>query len=204
MTAIAILLLAAGASRRMQGRDKLMEMVPTPDGPLPLIRARCDVAQATGLATYVTLPAPDHPRAAVLDTSVTPIPVPAAAEGMAASIRAGIREIGTDIDGVMIVPADMPDLTTADLSTMAAAFCAAPDHIHRATSADGTMGHPVVFPSRCFNALLHIQGDAGARSVLRGEEILPHPLPGTHALTDLDTPEAWASWRAAQNQTDAP
>jgi hypothetical protein len=25
-------------------------------------------------------------------------------------------------------------------------------------------------------------------------------LPGTHATTDLDTPEAWAQWRAARRR----
>ena len=35
----------------------------------------------------------------------------------------------------------------------------------------------------------------GAREVLRGAEVKLVPLPGRHALVDLDTPEDWAEWR---------
>mgnify|MGYP006184317219 CR=1 FL=1 len=42
--------------------------------------------------------------------------------------------------------------------------------------------------------------DEGARSVLvrHRARLRLVPLPGHHATTDLDTPEDWAAWRAAQ------
>jgi CTP:molybdopterin cytidylyltransferase MocA len=59
-------------------------------------------------------------------------------------------------------------------------------------------GHPVLFPARLRPALLRLKGDQGARDILRTEadQILPLPLPGSRAVTDLDTPEDWAAWRA--------
>ncbi|WP_424977356.1 nucleotidyltransferase family protein [Leisingera sp. S232] len=190
MTGIAILLLAAGASSRMQGRDKLMEQV---DGQ-PLLALMCRRAALTGLPVYVTLPRSPHPRTAAAGGAIQ-VPVPDAAEGMAASIRRGCSALPSDIKGVMILPSDMPEITTQDMLQLASHFQGPTPPVLRAAAADGTPGHPVLFPSRCFAALKALQGDQGARSVLKAETVQPVPLPDRRAVTDLDTPEAWADWR---------
>jgi CTP:molybdopterin cytidylyltransferase MocA len=100
----------------------------------------------------------------------------------------------------MVALADMPDIGPPDLAALIADFLACPNRILRATAADGTPGHPVIFPRRLFPDLARISGDIGARSVLAGEAARLHALPGTRALTDLDTPEAWADWRAARGK----
>lgn len=191
MDPIAILILAAGASSRMRGRDKLCEEV----AGRPLLSRVVTRAMATGLATLVTLPGRDHPRTALIGAA-QPVHVHDAQEGMGASIRAGVAALPPGTRAVMILPADMPEITSADIAALREAFRAAPDHIHRANATDGTPGHPVVFPARLFPALMALQGDAGAREVLRGETVHLVPLPGRHALTDLDTPEDFAAWRA--------
>lgn len=190
MTVIAILLLAAGASSRMQGRDKLMEDV---DGQ-PLLSQVCRRAALTGLPVFVTVPGTAHPRAAAIGTA-TPVPVPDADEGMAASIRRGVAALPEGCGGVMILPADMPEVETQDMLHLAAHFHGAESPIVRASAEDGTPGHPVLFPSRCFAALQALSGDQGARSLLKQETVQMVALPGRHALTDLDTPEDWAAWR---------
>lgn len=190
MTAIAILLLAAGASSRMQGRDKLMEEV---DGE-PLLSLMCRRAGQTGLPVFVTVPNPDHPRTTAACNAI-PVPVPDAAEGMAASIRRGTAVLPAEADAVMILPADMPEITAQDMLHLAAHFRGPDSPILRAASQDGTPGHPVLFPRRCFAALKSLRGDQGARGILKAETVQPVPLPGRHALTDLDTPEDWAAWR---------
>ncbi|MBY6138140.1 nucleotidyltransferase family protein [Leisingera daeponensis] len=190
MTAIAILLLAAGASSRMQGRDKLLEDV---DG-LPLLSLMCRRAALTGLPVYITLPGLSHPRATATGDAIQ-VPVPDAAEGMAASIRRGTAALPEGTEAVMILPADMPEITAQDMLQLAAQFHGPDSPILRATAVDGTPGHPVLFPQRCFAALKSLGGDQGARSILTAETVRTVPLPGRHALTDLDTPEDWAAWR---------
>ena len=98
----------------------------------------------------------------------------------------------------MILPADMPELETSDLAAVIADFAVAPDAIHRGADADGTPGHPVIIPQRLFPALEGLRGDEGARSVLKREDVRLTALPGRRALTDLDTPEDWAAWRAGR------
>ena len=193
MSNIAILLLAAGASSRMKGRDKLMERVHG----MPLLNLICRRAAQTGLPCYVTVPTLDHPRVSATGTARV-VPVPDASEGMSASIRAGVRALEENIEAVMILPCDMPELQTEDFLSLANRFRGAASPVLRATASDGTPGHPVLFPRRCFTALSHITGDQGARGVLRNENLQLVALPELRAVTDLDTPEAWAQWRARQ------
>ncbi|MGH1454788.1 MAG: nucleotidyltransferase family protein [Paracoccaceae bacterium] len=197
---LVILLLAAGSSSRMRGRDKLMEVV---EGQ-PLIRRALERALGTGLPVMVTLPAPDHPRARAVGNDLADLVyVPDAAEGMSASIRRGIEALPPDTGGVMILPADLPDLNSKDLLRMASTWVKSPDMILRATSANGDPGHPVIFPYGYFGDLAAVTGDRGARMVLsdHARRVRHLPLAGNRATTDLDTPEAWAAWRTAQ---DAP
>ncbi len=94
----------------------------------------------------------------------------------------------------MIMLADMPEIETKDIKAIMVA--AADGKTVQAVDQDGRFGHPVVFPARLFPALLHLEGDVGAREVLQGEDITALPLPGYRATTDLDTPEDWGAWRA--------
>lgn len=180
----------------MRGADKLLELI---DG-IPQITRITQAALATGCPTLVVLP-PDHPMRAkaIADLNVTKITIENAVEGMAASIREGVARAGNS-PGLMILPADMPDLETADLQAMVAAFAADPHSILRGAAQDGNPGHPIVFPREFFPDLAKITGDEGARAVLKlhVERLGAVPLPGNRAVTDLDTPEEWAAWRSAR------
>ena len=191
---IAVLVLAAGASRRMRGRDKLLEDV---DGE-PLLRRQLRRAMEAGIGpVLVTIPSLDHPRIPALDgLHVRPVPVRDWDEGMGASIRTGVAALPPDLRGVMILPADMPDLTPEDLRSVAGHLTGDPTPILRGASGE-TPGHPVLFPADLFPALETLGGDRGAAPVIAANisRLTLVPLPGAHSLTDLDAPEAWAEWR---------
>lgn len=197
MTKIAIVIPAAGSSSRMRGADKLLE----PAAGVPLLRRVASRARAQCDLVIVTLPAIACPRAdALRGLDLSLIAVPDAAEGMAASLRRASAEMPPDVQGMLILPADMPDITGDDLQTVIGAFGdAGGQQIVQATGDDGTPGHPVIFPSDLFAEFSALAGDAGARSILQAnrDRLIRVALPGAHALTDLDTPEAWATWRSA-------
>ena len=193
MTPLTILIPAAGASSRMRGGDKLLE----PVNSQPMLRRQTMMARIACPSVIVTLRPGDAARHDLLNgLDVTVLTVTDAASGMSASIRAGAMAAGTN--ALMILPADMPDLTSDDLLLMIATFDQCPDHILRATAHDGTPGHPVIFPPDCLGQLTQLTGDEGARSLLqtRKARVRLIVLPDQHALTDLDTPEDWANWRA--------
>ncbi len=190
---LSILILAAGSSARMRGKDKLLELI---DG-VPQIARIARAALATGSPTYIALP-PDRPlrSRAIADLPVMQVIVPDAAQGMGASLRhaAGLVPGGA----MMILLADLVDLTQDDLHTMIAVQRTAPDALLRGAAVDGTPGHPAIIPADLRPALLSLRGDAGARALFHGHQgrLRLITLPGTHATTDLDTPEDWATWRA--------
>ncbi|MEF3047357.1 nucleotidyltransferase family protein [Pseudotabrizicola sp. L79] len=191
--ALQILVLAAGSSSRMAPRDKLLETV---DG-RPLLERITRFAVETGALVTVVLP-PDRPlrRAALSRMPVRKVIAQTAAEGMAESLKAGLAEMPTG-GGVMLLLADMPELTSEDLKTMIDAARANPDAILRATSDQGQPGHPVIFPASLRDSLMQITGDQGARDLISAHQdrLILVPLPAQHAVTDLDTPEAWSQWR---------
>jgi molybdenum cofactor cytidylyltransferase len=194
-----ILILAAGASSRMRGADKLVE----PLGDQPLLRRVAETAIATGAPVLVTLP-PDRPaRHAALDgLTLTRIEVPDAAQGMSRSLVRGVATLTSagPEDGVMILPGDMPGFTTAALSDLIDHFRAEPQLIWRGGGPGGQGGHPAIFPRALWQQLQGVSGDEGGRTVLQSHRDLVRllPLPGQMALLDLDTPEDWVAFRADQ------
>jgi CTP:molybdopterin cytidylyltransferase MocA len=191
-----ILILAAGSASRMRGGDKLLEQV---DGQPQLARI-LQAALQTGLPVTVALP-PDRPDRAVVIAGLPArqITVPDPAQGMAASLTAGLASLPATA-GVMLLLADLPEITTADLITLRDAWAQEPEAILRGAAADGTPGHPVCFPPDLREDLMTLKGDEGARAVLvrHRARLRLIPLPDRHATTDLDTPEDWATWRAAR------
>ena len=183
----AILVLAAGAGRRMRGGDKLLETI---DG-TPLILRAARAACAASSEVIVALP-PRSPRRAWLGDVPARI-VEVAAREMSASIRAGV--VACQGDALMIHLADMPEIGADDLELLARTWASTHAPILRATAEDGTPGQPVIFARPLFPELAALRGDAGARPVLQSHPVAHIALPGQRATTDLDTPEAWRAWR---------
>lgn len=199
---IPTLLLAAGQSRRMGGRDKLLEQV---DG-VPLVLRQARMVANLRAPAFVTLPAPDHPRAHLLRQDGPPelelVWVPDAVEGLSRSLRAGLAALPDTATDVLILLADLPEIEESDLRALLNARRARPDaDVWRAVTEDGAPGHPLILSSRLFPDLAALEGDSGAGGVIRAahkaDRVEPVPLPGQRALTDLDTPADWAAWRAA-------
>jgi len=99
---------------------------------------------------------------------------------------------------VLLVLADMPEITARDIYLMVSLHGQAPKAIVRAATRDGRPGHPVLFPADLLSDLAQLSGDEGARTVLRREAGRVHllPLADDRAAVDLDTPDDWAAWRA--------
>lgn len=196
MTQIALVIPAAGASRRMGDRDKLLEPV---DG-MPLLKRVAARAIAIADTVIVTLPDPTSPRCEALEgLPIKQVMVPDAEDGMSASLRRAAKAVPAEAQGVMVLPADMPDLTKDDLRKVARAFeDASGAFLVQATGADGTPGHPAIFPSDLMPDFQNLTGDEGARTILQANRhrLIRIALPGENALTDLDTPDAWTLWRA--------
>ena len=116
---VAALVLAAGAARRMRGRDKLLEVV---DG-RPLLRAVAEAALTSRAASVLVVLPPDLPARtdALAGLAVDIVEAPDWAEGMAASIRAGLAA-AEGSDAVVLLLADMPAIGRTEIDRLIAAF----------------------------------------------------------------------------------
>lgn len=187
-----ILIPAAGASSRMLGRDKLMEMV---DG-VPLLRLIAMRAVDTGFSITIAL-SPDRPerRAALLDLPVTLLDVPDWADGMSATLKRGVQNLSGD---VMIVLADMPNITTKMMVALADGRNAhAQALIWRCVTDDGAAGHPILFDQSLIPEFANLSGDQGAAPIVKRHQdrVAMIKLGGSDARLDLDTPEDWEQFR---------
>lgn len=192
---LAIVILAAGASSRMRGRDKLFESV----GGTPILTRLVHFAQDCG-DVYVTLPHPDHPRHNLLtDTRALHIYVPDAADGMSASIKRACSAVSkTSATGMMILTGDLPDLTEAHFAHICAEWAKDQTRYVQAKDRDGKPGHPVIIPKSGWADIETLQGDIGLRNILREKRIEYVSFQDYGPTLDLDTPEAWDAWRAAR------
>lgn len=194
MAIIPILILAAGRSRRMRGRDKLLEDV---DG-LPLLHRQIAMAQATGQPVFVAVPPDAIARRAIIDESkATALIVADADEGLSASLRSGVAQL-PDAPAFLVMLGDLVALETADLVAVLDARNAAPDAlIWRGTTADGKPGHPILFDTSLRPDFAGLAGDKGADALVKEHSGATHlvALPDARARFDLDTPEDWDAWR---------
>ena len=193
---IPILILAAGQSSRMRGRDKLLEDVAGE----PLIRRQTRNALALGGEVFVALGPDQHEREhALAGLDVHILRVPDATEGMSGTLRGAVAQLPRQT-AFMAVLADLVALETDDLKKVAAAHLDSPDHlIWRGATEDGKAGHPIIFADALRPAFAHLSGDGGAQSIVsqHQDRTCLVRLPGNRARLDLDTPEEWAAWRAA-------
>lgn len=191
MADVPILILAAGASSRMRGADKLLEAV---DGQ-PLLRRQARMALEVSRDVRVALPAAPHPRDAVLsDVPVQVIRVEDAAEGMGASLRTAFA--GVTAPRALLLLADLPELDAADLRVVLAAPLDAPNaRIWRGATQDGHGGHPMLIDRTVYTDFEALTGDDGGRGIVQKHGAHLVPLQGSRARLDLDTPEDWAAWR---------
>lgn len=164
------LLLAAGAGRRM-GLPKAL--VRGEDGEPWLSRAVA-VLRAAGCdeVTVVLGARAEEARELLGGQDVTVVVADDWAEGMGASLRAGLTHvIGTDARSVLVHLVDLPDVTTEVARRVAAAGGGA-DALARATY-DGRPGHPVLLGREHWPGVLATAvGDRGARDYLARHRVL--------------------------------
>lgn len=185
---VAILIPAAGASSRMRGQDKLMMQI---DGK-PLLRHVAERACAVSQRVIVTLPPNSDRREALTELDLTIVDVEAPQLGMSQSLKCGAAQVDPH-EALMVLPADMPELMEADLMRVISAYERNP-RIVRGSTGDGIAGHPVIFPPEYAQQFQSLTGDEGARPLIKGKAVDLIELPDNHALTDLDTREAWTAW----------
>lgn len=111
------------------------------------------------------------------------------ADGQAASLRCGIEAVA-GADAAVLTLGDMPRITPQVIELFADI-----GREHGATARaravyDGAPGHPVVLGSAYFDRLAALEGDAGARQVMKEIGVYLIECGHLSSNADVDTPEA--------------
>lgn len=117
--------------------------------------------------------------------------------GMGGSIAAGATMIEPASNGLMILLCDQWRLQADDLEILADAWHTDPGRIV-VSEADGQQMPPVIFPSSFFDQLRDLQGQQGARKLIKKHRELTLSLPVDNARFDLDTLAQLESWGQSQ------
>lgn len=187
--AFPVLVLAAGASRRMR---KAKALLPLNGGTLmdhaigqarligapvtvvtgawyPLVRFRCRIQPSAWVR------APDW------------------RDGMSASLKAGVASLGVYAKGVFIILLDQPMIKQEALAQLREAARSNPSQ-PVAADMNGKPGAPAYIPRRLWPQIMTLEGDRGAATILARNNATRITMTG--AGSDVDTPGDWRRIRS--------
>ena len=182
---LGVVLLAAGKSERFGGNKLLASF-----GGKPLILRALEATCVLSADKTCIVTGSAEIAALAQAQGFEAIMNPDAYLGQSHSIHLGIAEM-QDMDAVLLMVCDQPQLTGASLARLAESFCASQKGI--ACLKDEThMGNPAIFSSGYFPELMALAGDRGAKGILKAhpDDLLVVSCVSAHELADADTPQA--------------
>jgi len=184
MNPVAIVILAAGESRRFGGIKQLADI----EGK-PLLQQVIDQClQVSETDIYLVLGANSEQIQAGLSLDgVRLINNDDWQQGISSSIRAAVNRLAAEYPAILLIAGDQPRIIAAELVGLIETWRSDPGLICAAYY-DETLGIPAIFPGGYYSELLKLQGDRGAKSLLMNQPgLLVHPLES--AKFDIDTPD---------------
>jgi molybdenum cofactor cytidylyltransferase len=193
---IAGIVLAAGRSSRL-GRPK--QLLPLHGEPLIRHTLRQVLASSLDEVILVIGHKADEVRAAAAGLPVECVLNADAAAGQSTSVRAGLAALSPDVESAVFVLGDQPGVDPNVIDALVAAWRESRSPVV-APRYEDRIGNPVLFDRRVFPELALLEGDAGARPVVRAYqdtgELQLIPVDGA-APPDVDTEADYAALIAA-------
>ena len=188
------ILLAAGESKRFGDKNKLLAVI----NGKPIINYILDtLLEIYDPSELIVIVGHEHKiiKNLIFNKNIKILENINYKKGIGTSIALGINNLDAEIDGVMIIPADMPYINSKDLINLEKKFMelncvkvVMPEHNNK-------IGNPVILPRNYFNTLKSLKDDFGARSLIRKKDIITLNTEfGT--IFDIDTKEELAETKA--------
>ncbi len=184
---IALLVLAAGESRRMGYPKALLRYRGR-----TFLESILEAASAAGIEKQLIALSPEADN--ILKSNelhravVVPNETPQA--GPIGSIRAAVRAIlNHPVDALLVWPVDHPHVAIATVQALMARFYESKGEI-LVPAYQGRRGHPVLFSRAVFDELLEAPDSQGARAVVRKDRsrVIEVPVEDPAILEGIDTP----------------
>ncbi len=188
---VAALVLAAGRSRRMAPLNKLL--VPDGKGVAMIVRV-VDNALASQASPVIVVTGHERER---IEEALAGRPVLFAhaedyAEGLSASLKAGLAAVPPESEGIMVCLGDMPLVTAPMLDRLLAAFDPEEGRAIVQPTYRGKQGNPMLWAREFLDEMLGISGDIGARHLAakHADRRVEVEMPEDAVLRDFDTTES--------------
>lgn len=188
---VAALVLAAGRSRRMAPLNKLL--VPDRDG-VPMLARVVDNVLASHARPVVVVTGHERER---IEEALAGRPVRFAhaedyAEGLSASLKAGLAALPTDLDGVVVCLGDMPLVAGPLIDKLIAAFDPEEGRAIAMPTFRGKQGNPMLWALEFLPEMMSITGDIGARHLVgkHADRVVEVEVADDAVLKDFDTAES--------------
>ena len=179
------ILLAAGESKRFGNKNKLTEII----NGKPIISHILDTLfEIFDLFDIIVIVGYEHKiiKNLIFNKDIKILENLDYKKGIGTSIALGVNNLDTDIDGVMIIPADMPYINSMDLINLEKKFMelncvkvVMPEH-------NSIIGNPVILPRSYFDTLKSLKNDFGARSLIKKKDVITFKT-GFGTIFDIDT-----------------
>ncbi len=184
-----VIILAAGASKRL-GKSKQLLKINDETMITRVAGIACKLSREFALTGPTVIVGKDQKA---IEEELRQLPVSTLfnqdwAKGMGTSIAKGAVNLSDNCSAVLILTCDQVLLKCSDIKLLIMQWQITPKNII-VSSYGGIKGIPVIFPSRYFKELKHLDNDQGARVILKQhpDEIISVELP--EAAHDLDTIE---------------
>jgi len=189
---VAAIILAAGASSRMGRAKAFLDL-----GARSLVRHVAEIASSAACRPVVVVVGEEGERvqAELLGLAVRIAHNARWREGLASSIECGLSALPASTDGALLLLCDQPAVSPSLLEEMIETQRTSGKSIVACRYGD-VVGAPVLFLRARFPELLALEGDVGARDIVRraGSDAAIVDFPD--GVFDLDTPEDVARWKA--------
>lgn len=184
MRSVGAVVLAAGGSSRLGKAKQLLTFRGE-----TLIRRVVRAASQAGCEPIVVVvgEAADPIRQELVATSVTVAENAEWPRGLGTSVRQGVEQIASSVDAVILLTCDQPFVDGSVITQLI--------HTHQrtgkpivASSYANTLGVPALFHRSCFDALLALPDDSGAKKLIEEYTKDLASVPFEMGAIDIDTP----------------
>ena len=184
---IAAIVLAAGKSTRMGDDNKLLLKF----NDKAMVSHVIDQLKMSNIADIIVVTGNEYAEVRkAISQKVEFTHNPDFKKGLSTSVKAGISALHSVCDGVMVCLGDMPYISQSVYDEILSAFLEG--HIIVPKS-HGKIGNPILFSKEFFDDFQTLEGDKGARGLLKkySEKVIKVEVGTDSILEDIDTPESY-------------
>ena len=178
------LLLAAGESKRM-GTPKMDSRL----GRKTVLQLAIGAYTSSSVDDVIVVVSPRQSIGGLGSKKVRFVTNPSPSRGLSSSLKLGLRALRPDCESVVIGLGDKPLVLPSTVNALIAARRASGQRI-AVPVFGGVRGNPVLFERTAFPAMMRLDGDSGAREIIRKnpDDVAEVSVADEGILLDIDSP----------------